>query len=69
MKTVERCSNLSVNKDGVQSRSLPVEVSNWEEAPGHTQNTLEGLHIPSGLEISSDPLGEANGTWLRRRMS
>ena len=36
-------------------------TSNWEEAPGQTQNSLEGLYIPTGLGMSWDPSGGAGG--------
>ena len=32
-------------------------MSSWEEVPGQTQNTLEGLHVSSGLGTPQDPLG------------
>lgn len=39
---------------------LPVEIvlykSNWEETLWQTQNTLEGLYIPTGLRISPEEL-------------
>ena len=34
-------------------------TSNWEEAPGQTQNTLQGLYIASGLGTPLDPPGGA----------
>lgn len=33
-------------------------TSDLEEASGQTQNTLERLHIPCGLEAPQDPLEE-----------
>lgn len=48
---------------------LPVEgfldKSNWEENLWKTQNTLEGLHIPTGLGTPR----EEQRMWLRRRTS
>jgi len=39
--------------DSDASWMLPSEVfpgtSNWEETPGKTQHTLEGLYLPAGL--------------------
>lgn len=43
-------------------RMLPGGIpgaSNWEKTPGHTKNTQEGLHIPSGLGKSQHPPGRA----------
>ncbi len=36
-------------------------VHNWEETPGQSQNLQEGLHIPSGREVSWHPSGKAKG--------
>jgi len=30
-------------------------TSNWEETPGKTQDTLEGLYLPAGLGMPRDP--------------
>ena len=42
---------------------LPLEVflgtSYWEKAPRETQNSLEGLYVPSGLGTPRDPTGGA----------
>jgi len=46
---------------------LPLEVfraSDWEEAPGQNQNTLERLHISSGLGTPRDlPGGTGECCW------
>lgn len=34
-------------------------VFDWEETPGHTQNTWEGLHVLSGPGLSRHPPGRA----------
>ena len=36
-------------------RGFIVFWSYWEEAPGQTQNSLEGLYVPSGLGTPQDP--------------
>ncbi|KAF7649880.1 hypothetical protein LDENG_00134550 [Lucifuga dentata] len=51
------------NKDASWSSpegGLP-DTSNWEEAPGKTQDTLEGLHLPAGLEMPQSPQEKLEG--------
>ena len=39
-------------------------TSNWKKAPGQTQNSQEGLYIPSDLGTPQDPPGGAGeGHW------
>ena len=47
---------------------LPQEVfpgtSYWEEVPGQTQDSLEGLYVPSGLGTPRDPPGGVWHVWV-----
>jgi len=36
-------------------------TSKWEETPGKTQDTLEGLHLPAGLRIPQNELENVAG--------
>lgn len=39
-------------------------MTNWEDTPEQTQDTLEGIHFPCGLgEMRDPPRGDGTSCW------
>jgi len=54
---------LNLHASFANKQSL-LQMSNWEETPGQTQNPLEGLYISSGLGTPRDlPGGTGERGW------
>lgn len=44
-------------KDAFWMPSRVLDKASWEEIPGQTQDTLEGLYLSAGLGMPWDPPG------------